>query len=200
MTKEQFIALGFNEADADKAAKASADELKGYIPKNRFDEVNEAKKKLEADTKEHEMQLEELKKTAGSSEELQKQIADLQAANTKKEQEYQTQLKEIQMKNAITNAINGKVHDNDLVAGMFDQTKLILSDDGKVTGLDEQLEGLKKSKAFLFKQEDTQNTKPPSGFRVGGTGSQQQQQDSNDANRNVSFKDAIAAALTTRSE
>ena len=35
-----------------------------------------------------------------------------------------------------------------------DRKKLILGDDGKVTGLDEQIKSLKESKPFLFKQEE----------------------------------------------
>ena len=37
------------------------------------------------------------------------------------------------------------------MAGLFDKTKLILSADGKVTGLDEQVKALQEGKAFLFK-------------------------------------------------
>ena len=39
----------------------------------------------------------------------------------------------------------------DLVANLVDTSKLILSDDGKVTGLDEQIKVLKTEKSFLFK-------------------------------------------------
>jgi len=41
----------------------------------------------------------------------------------------------------------------DLVAGLVDKSKLILSEDGKVTGIEEQLKTLKETKSFLFKQE-----------------------------------------------
>ena len=41
MKKEDFLKLGLTEELAVKAAEASTEELKGFIPKNRFDEVNE---------------------------------------------------------------------------------------------------------------------------------------------------------------
>ena len=47
MKKEEFVALGISAELAEKAASASAEELKGYVPKSRFDEVNEEKKNLQ---------------------------------------------------------------------------------------------------------------------------------------------------------
>ena len=40
MKKEEFVALGISEELAKKAADASAEELKGFVPKTRFDEVD----------------------------------------------------------------------------------------------------------------------------------------------------------------
>ncbi|MFL0245520.1 phage scaffolding protein [Candidatus Clostridium stratigraminis] len=167
MTKDQFIALGLTEEQATKAAEASQEELKGFIPKSRFDEVNEANKQLKATAKEHETQLETLKKSAGDNETLKAQIATLQADNTAKEQKYQADLKDMTLNNAIKLAIASKVHDEDLAAGLFDKSKLILSDDGKVTGLDEQIKTLGETKKFLFKEDTTQ---PKPGFKLGGGG------------------------------
>lgn len=44
--KEDFIKLGLSEELAIQCAYYSKEELKGYIPKIRFDEVNNEKKKL----------------------------------------------------------------------------------------------------------------------------------------------------------
>lgn len=178
VTKEQFIALGLTEEQAKKAADASTEELKGYVEKQKFDTVSEENKNLKTTVKENATQLENLKKSAGDNEELKTQIATLQADNSAKEQEYQTQLKDLQLSNAIKLSVAGKVQDEDIVLGLIDKTKLILGDDGKVTGLDEQLKGLKESKTFLFKQEDTTTTKtdPKPGFHIGGDGKSNQQQ------------------------
>ncbi|MGI6302244.1 MAG: phage scaffolding protein [Verrucomicrobiota bacterium] len=56
--------------------------------------------------------------------------------------------------NAIKLAIAGKVHDEGLVTSLFDKSKLILSEDGKIAGLDEQLKNLNDTKKFLFKEEN----------------------------------------------
>lgn len=166
MTKEEFIALGLTEEQATKAAAASAEELKGFVPKTRFDEVNEAKKKAEKDAADRDKQIEELGKTAGLSEDLKKQIETLQNENKTAKEKYEADLKELTLTNAIKTALNGKVHDEALVAGLFDKGKLVIDGD-KVVGLDEQLKTLQESKAFLFKQEAQQQ---PPGFQVGGGG------------------------------
>lgn len=185
MTKEQFIEIGLTEEQAKTAAEKSAEELKGYVPKERFDEVNEAKKKAEKDVQDRDEQIEDIKKSAGDNEALQKQIEELQAASKEAEEKYQNELKDTKLTNAIKLAVTGKAHDEDLVAGLFDKSKLILNDDGKVVGIDEQLKSIKEGKGFLFK-EDQKEGKP--GFhKVGGNPPE------NNEGGNVSLKDAIAA-------
>lgn len=188
MTKEQFIALGITEDLATKAATESATELKTYIPKHRFDEVSEENKTLKGTIKENETALETLKKSTGDADTLKKQIEDLQADNKAKEETYQKELSEVKLQNAIKLAITGKAHDEDLVANLFDKSKLILGDDGKITGLDEQLKGIQESKKFLFKEEQQQQQ----GFKIGADGQQTGQQQTG---QRASIKDAITAQI-----
>lgn len=171
MTKEQFITLGLTEEQATKAAAASQEELKTYIPKHRFDEVNEENKTLKTTVKENATQLETLKNSVGDNETLKTTIATLQADNKKKDDDYQSTLKDLKITNAIKLAIAGKVQDENIVSGLIDKAKLLLGDDGKVTGLDEQLKTLKESKAFLFKEaKPADPNEPKPGFHVGSDG------------------------------
>ena len=153
MKKEEIIALGIDAEAAQKIADLSAEELKGYIPKSRFDEVNEAKKNAEALVKERDGQLEELKKSAGDSEALQKQIADLQEANKAAAKKYADDLKQMQIDNAVDKAIvvaNGK--NSKAIKALLDLSDAKLNEDGTVKGLSEQLEALTKAEdsSFLF--------------------------------------------------
>ncbi len=193
MNKEQFIALGIADDLATKAADASVAELKTYIPKHRFDEVTEEVKTLKGTVKDNETALETLKKSNGDAEALKKQIETLQGENKTKDDKYQADLKELKLTNAIKLAIAGKVHDEDMVAGQFDKTKLILGDDGKVTGLDDQLKSLQDSKKFLFKEVTTE-TKP--GFQIGADGQQTQ----TPPGQRTSMKDAIAAQIQAQTK
>lgn len=139
-----------------------------FVPKARYNEVAEAKKKLESDIAQRDKQLEELSKAAGASEELKKQIEQLQAENKAAAEKYAAEIKDLQIKSAIKSAISGKVHDEDLVLSLFDREKLVIDGD-KVVGLEEQLKTLQESKAFLFKQDNSQQQ---SGFHIGGGGGQ----------------------------
>ncbi|WP_182185553.1 phage scaffolding protein [Pectinatus frisingensis] len=151
MTKEELKALGLDDAAADKVAASSATELKNYVVKTKFDEISESKKNLESQLSDRDKQLETLKKSSGDTEELKKQIEALQTANKTAKNEYEGKLKDLQFTNAIKLAVADKAQDVDLVAGLFDKSKMLLGDDGKITGLDEQVKELQKNKAFLFK-------------------------------------------------
>ena len=199
MKKEEFVALGISAELAEKAASASAEELKGYVPKSRFDEVNEEKKNLQTAKKKAESDLEELKKTAGDNEALTRQITELQEAAKQKDTEYAEQIKGMKLMNAIRLGITD-AQDADLVAGLVDQKKLILGEDGKVTGLDEQLKALRESKPFLFKaKEQEDGSKGGAGFSVGSVkGGNAGGGVGGDGDKQLSMKEAIAAKLNAQ--
>lgn len=142
---------------------------KNAVPKDVYNALADTKKKLETDLQARDQQLEELKKTAGASEDLKKQIEQLQADNKKKDEEYQAQLKDLTLTNAIKLAVAGKVHDEDLVAGLIDKEKLVIDGD-RVVGLEDQLKSLQESKAFLFKPADGDDKKPGFQPKVGSDG------------------------------
>lgn len=175
MNKDQFVALGLSEDLATKAAAASADELKGFIPKARFDEVNEAKKQAEQDRDKVSGQLEEVKKSAGDNQALKDQITKLQDENKTTKDEYDAKVKDLQLTTAIKLALTGQAHDPDIVAGLLDKTKIQLDDNGAVKGgLDDQVKALRESKGFLFAAKEEKpkfkGTKPVEGGDPNGGG------------------------------
>lgn len=161
--------------------------------KAKLNDSNNAKAKLEEDLKERDAQLEKIKKSVGDNEELKKQIETLQNENKATKEKYEADLKELQITNAIKLAIADSAQDVDLVAGLFDKSKLILDDSGKVTGLEEQLKGIKESKGFLFKLQENNNQniqQPKPGFVFGATQNNPPQN-----GERMSMKEAIAAKL-----
>ena len=150
MKKEDFLKLGLSEEQAIKAAEASAEELKGFIPKSRFDEVNEQKKKLDEDIKIRDKQLEELKKV--DAEGLKAQIEKLQDENKTAKEKYQAEIKQIQLDNAVEKAlINAKAKNTKAVKALLDLEKVEL-DGETVKGLDDQIKKLTEGEdsKFLF--------------------------------------------------
>ena len=188
MTQEQFEALGLDKNLAKKAAEESSKELEGYVKKESYDQVDQEKKQLETSAADYKNQLETLKKTAGDNEQLTQQIADFQEQIKQKETEYQNEIKNLKLTNAIKMSISATAQDSDLVAGLINREKLILGDDGKVTGLDEQVKALKESKPFLFKAEGKPAQKR-------GFFPLKEKPDEGGSDGPVSMKDAIAARL-----
>ncbi len=155
--------------DTENLTKEINTEFPKYaVPKEQYNTLTEAKQKLDADIVDRDKQLEELKKI--DAEGLKAEIEKLQADNKAATEKYQADLRDIQLTNAIKLAVTGKVHDEDMAVGLVDRTKLILGDDGKIVGLDEQINSLKEAKSFLFIPEDDekgnqQQQKP--GFQIG---------------------------------
>lgn len=149
MKKEDLIKLGLTEEQAQQVIDAYTESLKGFIPKTRFDEVNETKKDLEKQIAVRDTQLTELTKKAKGNEDLEKTIKDLQDANATTKADYESKLKDI----TISSAIQSKLTDTkyaDLLTGKFDRTKLSISADGTVLGIDEQLTSIKETYKDLF--------------------------------------------------
>jgi len=122
---------------------------KNAVPKTTYNEVSEQLKTANATIKDRDKQIEGLKKV--DAEALQGEITKLQDQNKLDAKKYQDELKDVKLTNAIKLAIAGKVHDEDMAASLFDKTNLILTDEGKVAGLDEQLKSIQDTKSFLFK-------------------------------------------------
>lgn len=165
MIIEEYIALLNLDGEAKKKATESLKNLlkDSYVEKTKFDEAAAAKSNLETQIKERDKQLDTLKKTAGDKEKLEATIKQLQEDNKSAKTKYETDLKNLRIDSAVKLKLSGTAQDVDIVAGLIDKTKLIVSDDGTVAGLDEQINPLKQSKPFLFKN-DKQSYEP----KVGG--------------------------------
>lgn len=142
----------------DEAIKdINKDAPKNVVPKEQYNTISTAKTQLEADLKDRDKQLETLSKSTGNAEELQKTIAELQEANKQAQKDYEVKLADLKYDAAIEKALANAVHP-DLVQAKIDRTKLKLNEDGSITGLDEQVTGLKKTYADQWKPEKTGKT------------------------------------------
>lgn len=172
MKKEELVKLGLTDELADKVASASAEELKGYVPLTRFNEVNEAKKHAEDSVKERDKQIEGLKANAGDAEKLNQQIKDLQEANKKKDSDHATEIHNLKVNNAVDAALAAaKAKNVKAVRALLNLDKAELSEDGTVKGLADQIKALQAAddSKFMFESSGKPNMK---GAKAGEDGNE----------------------------
>ena len=130
-----------------------------FIPKSRFDQVNQAKKELEVQLKERDTQLADLSKNNKDNESLLNQIKDLQALNKQTTTDYENKINQIQFDYALDGALtNAKSKNNKALKALLDMNS-IKYQEGKLEGLQEQIEALQKDASYLFDLDTTpQNT------------------------------------------
>lgn len=133
---------------------------KNFVSRADFNEVNEAKKNLEADIKERNKQLEDLKKSEGDTEALKEQIAALQEQNKAQEKENAEAIKALKIETAVEMALAGaKAKNVKAVKALLNLDGAELAEDGTVKGLKDQIEALVKSEesSFLFDTTEPKN-------------------------------------------
>lgn len=172
MKKEDLMKIdGMTDSIADAVISSYQETIKNFIPKSRFDEVNEAKKNAESLVKERDKQLEDLKKASGDNEDLKKQIETLQAENKTAKENYEATIKRMQIDNAVETAIKsaGGKNTTAIKALLKDLDKAELSDDGTVKGLSDQISELAKSESYLFEVSNGGSGKPSGASPAGGS-------------------------------
>lgn len=164
MNKDELMKLeGVTSEIADAVLKA----YEGYVPHDRFNEVNEAKKTAEAAVVERDKQIALLKKDPDATEALKATIKKLQDDNKTASETSAKELDTLKRQTAVKLAIAADAQDADIVAAQFDTSKIVFDDQGNVTaGLKEQKEQLMKDKPFLFKSKDGPTHYNPAGGSV----------------------------------
>lgn len=191
--KRKFLEdMGLNKEQVDSIMEENGNDIENA--KGETEQLKTELTQTKAQLTERDSQLETLKTASGENESLRQQINDLQEQNKQTEAQLQEQIKNIRLDNAIRAAIGESAQDADLVAGLIDKEKLILGDDGKVTGLEEQVKSLRESKKFLFKEEKLE--KP--GFHPVGASREQGQGSQETENKPIDMKAAIQARIQSQ--
>lgn len=169
MKKEELIKLGLDEETAKKVEAASTEELKGYVEKTKYSELETIKNQLEESNKTVNKQLEDLKKNTGDAEALKAEIQKMQDENKNKETEYTNNIKKLKVDNAVELALIGaKAKNTKAVKALLNLENLEIGEDGKIKGLEDQIKNLTKDEgtAFLFEAES--KTETPKGTDPAG--------------------------------
>lgn len=138
-----------------------------WIPKAKFDDVNTEKNNYKTQVDNLNQELGKLKKQLEDNQGATATIEDLQKQIKEKEEEMIKVRKQNAIKLEVLKANPRDVAD--ILPHLKDES-ITINEDGTVTGLKEQLEGLKESKPYLFKEVEPQGTGGSLGNGGRGTG------------------------------
>lgn len=176
MTRKQLEDLGLSKEQSDSIMKINGDDIENAKSasaaeiKNLQTEVSG----LKTQVSDRDKQLETLKASAGDNEALTKQIADLQAENTKAKETHESEMNQLKVDFAVEKALTGaKAKNIKAVRALLDLTDAKFDKEGNVKGLQEQIDKLVAADdtKFLFDaaQQKQQTFK---GFQPGASAQQ----------------------------
>lgn len=161
MTLEELTKAGFTEDQAKKILEMHQKSIDGnYVPKATFEAERQKVKDANATIAERDKQITELGTFKGTAEELQKKVDELTTANTTAKTEYEAKLTKMSQESALKMAIAGKVHNVEDILPKLDVTKITFKDGAVVAGLVEQMDALKKSNPYYFKEDNSGRNLP----------------------------------------
>lgn len=197
MTRKQLEDLGLSKEQADSIMKIDGDDIENAKSasaaeiKNLQTEVSG----LKTQVTDRDKQLETLKTAAGDNETLTKQIADLQAENTKAKETHESEMTQLKVDFAVEKALTGANAKNiKAVKALLDLTDAKLDKDGNVKGLSEQIEKLTigEDTKFLF---DALQPKPQQTFKGFQPGVSAQQKPGTEVDTSKMNYDELCAYL-----
>jgi hypothetical protein len=142
-----------------------------YIPKHRFDEVNETNKSLKTQIAKSESDLVELKKAASGNEEFLTKIKTLEADNKKSKEDFEKS--ELKLKKSLAvkeELLNAGVLDPDareLLLSKFNIDELVVDESGKLKEFETKLKPIKEHKTLsaLFGETKIEGTNHKEGLK-----------------------------------
>lgn len=117
----------------------------------RYNKLKSQKEDAEEQLKTANTTVADLKKNNKDNETLQATIKTHETTITTLKADSDSKIKNLTIDSAIDKLLTtNKAKHSDLLASKFDREKLVVAEDGKITGLDEQLKGIKETYKDLF--------------------------------------------------
>lgn len=160
----------FNQLPEEKKKEYAKQDLQDvsegkYVPKDRFDQVNQQSKDYKEQVSERDRQIESLKNEFKDVDGLKDKVEQLTRDNAKQKEDYENQIKTINFNNALKASLSSyKCKDEDYLMSKIDRNSIKLNSDGTILGLKEQVEAFKKGHEYLFEKE----IKGTGSFNTGG--------------------------------
>ncbi len=168
MTKEELMAMGISEAQSEKIVQMYNEVInERFIPRSRFNEVNEENRSLKAAISHRDKQLEELKSSDADVDALKQQITELQEQNKQARKQHEADMEKLKMEGIIESTLAAAGAKNiKAVRALLDESRFKLKGDDTVIGLKEGIAAVKKSDPYLFEtNEQRYEPKGMTGFK-----------------------------------
>jgi CHAT domain-containing protein len=135
-------------------------EVTGFIPKARFDAVNNEAKNLKEQMEEMEKTVEDFKANAGDTKKLKEQIAEMEAKQKEIKENYEKKLLDVKKNSVIeSELLKANAKYPELIMQKIDKDAIKINDDG-IIGLKDQIENLKQNYKELFGEKNVNSQKP----------------------------------------
>lgn len=163
MNREFLKALGLEDETIEKVMAEHGRTLNDT--KGQLDTVTTERDNLKEQLTDRDTQLNDLSDKVKDSEDLTAEINRLKDENKSTAKELQDKLKQQAFEHRLENSLkDANVRNTKAVKALLDTEKIKL-DGEKLLNLDDQLEALRESDAYLFEEDQQQQTKP--NFTVG---------------------------------
>ena len=151
----------------DNFAKFAAELGKRFVAKTDFNAKLEEIKGLNTQISERDKQLKDLKSSVGDNDDLKQQIETLQNANKTAKENYEKEILGLKFNTALELALaKCGAKSTKAVKALLNLDELKYENDA-ISGLDEQIEGLKKEYDYMFGVNQTSTGMPQGGTPTG---------------------------------
>lgn len=173
MTRKQLEDLGLSKEQADSIMKIYGEDIENARSASAA-ELGNMKAELsglKTQVSDRDKQLEKLKASAGDNEAMRKQIADLQAENSRAKENHESEMNRLKVDFAVEKALSmAKARNIKAVRALLDLTDAKLDKEGNVKGLQEQIDKLASAEDTKFLFDATQqNQQKFKGFQPGAS-------------------------------
>lgn len=122
-----------------------------WIPKDKFNSINEDNKTLKGQIAERDKQLKELSEKATGNDTLKQEIEALKVKNKETVENYEKAIKDKELNYALDIKLKeAKVRNTKAIMALLNTSEIKLDEKGSVLGIEEQLKTLRESDPYLF--------------------------------------------------
>lgn len=165
MQREFLKNLGLSDEAIDKVMAENGKDVNDI--KTQLNTAETERESYKSQVEERDTQISQLKTNNTDNAELQKQLTDLQSQIQTKDSDATQQLSAAKKEFAVKLALkdSGTVN-SDILFGQVNMDNVVIQDDGKISGLDDQVATFKEAMPYLF--QSTETTPPTGKVTIGG--------------------------------